>query len=289
MEKHLAYSLFLLCSYTASAANIDASLRHIEQQIEGQIGVSVIDTENNTQWSFNGTERFPMMSTFKTLACANVLYDVQHNMLSLTQKINVSKEGLINWNPITQHFIGAQMSLKSVCGAAMIMSDNYAANLALEQIDGPKGVTAFLRSIGDNETRLDHFEPKVNYVKKGAKNDTTTPVAMMNTIRKLLIGNVLDAESKAQLQVWMTNNMVSDGLARAVLPKGWKIADRSGGGVNGSRTLTAMVWKKDHKPVFVGIFIANSKLKTLLELNKVVADISKQVFDKYQITPQVTN
>jgi len=288
MKEYLAYSLFVLCSYTVSAENIDVSLRHIEQQIEGQVGVAVIDTENNTQWSFNGTERFPMMSVFKTLACANVLYDVQNNVLSLTQKIDVSKEGLINWNPITQHFIGGQMSLKNVCSAAMIMSDNYATNLALKQIDGPKGVTAFLRSIGDNETRLDHFEPKVNYVKRGAKNDTTTPVAMMNTIRKLLIGDVLDAENKAQLQVWMTNNMVSDGLARAILPKGWKIADRSGGGVNGSRTLTAMVWNNDHKPVFIGIFIASSKLTTLLELNKVIADISKQVFYKYQITPQVT-
>lgn len=276
-------SLLALFSYTASATDLEQYLRHTEQQIQGQIGVAIIDTQQHSQWNFNGSSHFPMMSAFKTLACANVLYDVQQHKLSLTNKIKVTKAGLINWNPITQNFVGGQMSLQSVCGAAMFMSDNYAANLVLEQIGGPQGLTEFLRTIGDKKTRLDHFEPKLNYVEKGALNDTTTPIAMMDTIKKLLTGNVLDSENKAQLQLWMTNNMVSDGLARAVLPAGWKIADRSGGGVNGSRTLTAMVWNEHQQPLFIGIFIANSKLKTLPELNRVVASISAKIFNKYNI------
>ncbi|PSU90064.1 class A beta-lactamase [Photobacterium kishitanii] len=283
MKKYLVCSLLALFSYTASAIDLEQYLRHTEQQIQGQIGVAIIDTQQHSQWNFNGSNHFPMMSAFKTLACANVLYDVQQHKLSLTNKIKVTKAGLINWNPITQNFVGGQMSLQSVCGAAMFMSDNYAANLVLEQIGGPQGLTEFLRTIGDKKTRLDHFEPKLNYVEKGALNDTTTPIAMMNTIKKLLTGNVLDSENKAQLQLWMTNNMVSDDLARAVLPRGWKIADRSGGGVNGSRTLTAMVWNEHQQPLFIGIFIANSKLKTLPELNRVVASISAKIFNKYNI------
>ncbi|CEO39784.1 class A beta-lactamase [Photobacterium kishitanii] len=283
MKKYLVCSLLALFSYTASATDLEQYLRHTEQQIQGQIGVAIIDTQQHSQWNFNGSNHFPMMSAFKTLACANVLYDVQQHKLSLTNKIKVTKAGLINWNPITQNFVGGQMSLQSVCGAAMFMSDNYAANLVLEQIGGPQGLTEFLRTIGDKKTRLDHFEPKLNYVEKGALNDTTTPIAMMNTIKKLLTGNVLDSENKAQLQLWMTNNMVSDDLARAVLPRGWKIADRSGGGVNGSRTLTAMVWNEHQQPLFIGIFIANSKLKTLPELNRVVASISAKIFNKYNI------
>lgn len=290
MKRLFLFALFSLCSFTVLASDLDITLRQTEQQIDGKIGVAVFDSQTNTSWNFNGNKRFPMMSAFKTLVCANVLYDVQQHKLSLTNKIKVTKAGLINWNPITQNFVGAdgqrfggQMSLQSVCGAAMLMSDNYAANLALVQVGGPQGVTKFLRMIGDKTTRLDHFEPKVNYVEKGAQNDTTTPIAMMNTIKKLLTGNVLDSENKAQLKFWMTNNMVSDGLARAVLPTGWKIADRSGGGVNGSRTLTAMVWNKQHKPLFIGIFIDHSKLKTLPELNQVVASISARIFNKYHI------
>ncbi len=286
MKKLFLFTLLSLCSCSVFASDLDILLRQTEQQIDGKIGVAVFDTQTNTSWNFNGNKRFPMMSAFKTLACANVLYDVQQHKLSLTNKIKVTKAGLINWNPVTQNFVGGQMSLNSVCGAAMLMSDNYAANLALEQVGGPQGVTKFLRMIGDKTTRLDHFEPKLNYVEKGAENDTTTPIAMMNTIKKLLTGNVLDSENKAQLKFWMTNNMVSDGLARAVLPTGWKIADRSGGGVNGSRTLTAMVWNKHHQPLFIGIFISNSRLETLPELNQVVASISAKIFNKYNIVEQ---
>ncbi|WP_339387747.1 class A beta-lactamase [Vibrio caribbeanicus] len=282
--KHLILCgvLSLISAHTV-AKDLTTTLSELEQKIEGQVGVAVIDTQSSTEWSYHGDDRFPMMSTFKTLACANVLYDVEKNKLNMSQKITVTKAGLINWNPITQNFVGGNMSLKSVCGATMLMSDNYAANLALEQVGGPEGVTQFLRSIGDKTTRLDHYEPKLNYVEKNAINDTTTPLAMLRTLQKLLLGNVLNSESKEQLKFWMTNNMVSDGLARSVLPENWAIADRSGGGVNNSRTLTAMIWSKERKPIFIGIFIANSKLSELSELNKVVANISHEIFTKYGV------
>ena len=282
--KHLILCgvLSLISAHTV-AKDLTTTLSELEQKIEGQIGVAVIDTQSSTEWSYHGDDRFPMMSTFKTLACANILYDVEKNKLNMSQKITVTKAGLINWNPITQNFVGGNMSLKSVCGATMLMSDNYAANLALEQVGGPEGVTQFLRSIGDKTTRLDHYEPKLNYVEKNAINDTTTPLAMLRTLQKLLLGNVLNSESKEQLKFWMTNNMVSDGLARSVLPENWAIADRSGGGVNNSRTLTAMIWSKERKPIFIGIFIANSKLSELSELNKVVANISHEIFTKYGV------
>lgn len=283
MKRLILSGILSLLSTTALANNLQTTLVNIEHKIEGQIGVAIIDTQNSTEWHYQGNQRFPMMSVFKTLACANVLHDVQQKKLSINQKVAVPKDGLINWNPITQNFAGGQMSLKSVCGATMLMSDNYAANLALAQIGGPAGLTQFLRSIGDDTTRLDHFEPKLNYVEKGAINDTTTPLAMMKTVQKLLTGDVLNTDNKAQLRFWMTNNMVSDGLTRAALPEGWHIADRSGGGVNGSRTLTAMIWNKERQPLFVGIFIANSRLNSLPELNKVVTEISQRIFEEYGI------
>ena len=286
--KQFILALLLFISFNSFAINdLTTSLQKKEQQINGRIGVAIIDTKSNQEWSYNGSKHFPMMSSFKTLACANVLYDAQQNKLSLSKKINITKEGLINWNPITQNFVGGQMSLKSICGATMLMSDNYAANLALKEIGGPKSVTEFLRSIGDKETRLDHFEPDLNYVREGEQNDSTTPLAITNTLKKLLTGNILNSKNKDQLLMWMTNNMVSDSLARAVLPEGWEIADRSGGGVDGSRTLTAMVWNKDKKPLLFSIFIANSNLTTLPELNKVVSDISQQIFERYQIVTHI--
>ena len=283
MKPLILYAVLSLISTNVLAKDLATTLSNLEKKIEGQIGVAIIDTQSSTEWNYHGNDRFPMMSTFKTLACANVLYDVEKNKLNMKQKIAVTKQGLINWSPITQNFVGGSMSLKSVCGATMLMSDNYAANLALEQVGGPEGVTQFLRSIGDKTTRLDHYEPKLNYVEKNAINDTTTPLSMLRTLQRLLIGDVLTPESKAQLKFWMTNNMMSDGLTRSVLPANWIIADRAGGGVNNSRTLTAMIWNEERNPIFIGIFIANSKLSEMSELNQVVADISHEIFTTYDI------
>ena len=205
MKQLILCGVLSLISAHTLAKDLTTTLSELEQKIEGQIGVAVIDTQFSTEWSYHGDDRFPMMSTFKTLACANVLYDIEKNKLNMTQKIAVTKAGLVNWNPITQNFVGGNMSLKSVCVATMLMSDNYAANLALEQVGGPEGVTQFLRSIGDKTTRLDHYEPKLNYVEKNAINDTKTPLAMpvyythltLPTTREMQC-NVRDRTSKKQ-------------------------------------------------------------------------------------------
>lgn len=284
MKKFFLFTFLSLCSCSVLASELNITLRKMEKQIDGNIGVAVLDSQTNTSWNYNENKRFNMMSVFKPLACANVLYDVQNNQLTLNQKVEIKKTDLISWAPITENFVGGKMSLRSVCGAAMLMSDNYAANLVLKQIEGPRGLTAFLRTIGDNKTSINNFEPRVNFSETGTENNTTTPLALNNTMKKLLIGNVLNTENKTILKMWMVNDMFADSLARSVLPRGWNIADKSGAWTrSGSRSLTAMVWKENRKPLFISVFVNNSKYKTLPELNRVIADVSEQIFEKFDI------
>src|SRR3989454_12094304 len=65
-------------------------------------------------------------------------------------------------------------------------SDNTAANLLLTTIGGPKELTAFLHNMGDHVTRLDRWEPELNEAIPNDERDTTMPVAMATTLRKLL-------------------------------------------------------------------------------------------------------
>ncbi len=44
----------------------------------------------------------------------------------------------------------------------MTMSDNTAANLVLDRLGRPKGLTAFMRKIGDETSRLDRRELDLN-------------------------------------------------------------------------------------------------------------------------------
>ncbi|GLI57600.1 hypothetical protein PM10SUCC1_31140 [Propionigenium maris DSM 9537] len=46
----------------------------VEKRLGASVGVAVYDTESNIISEYNGDKRFPLMSTFKTLAAANILY-----------------------------------------------------------------------------------------------------------------------------------------------------------------------------------------------------------------------
>ena len=81
------------------------------------------------------------------------------------------------------------MTLADLCAAAIDWSDNTAANLILNEIGGPAGLTAFARSLGDETTRLDRNEPTLNEAAPGDPRDTTTPLAMARDLEAVLLGD----------------------------------------------------------------------------------------------------
>lgn len=258
------------------------SIEKVESRVSARIGVAVYDTATNEMLSYKGDERFPMMSTFKTLACANLLYDSENEGLDLESKVRVESNELIAWSPITKEFVGKDISLKDACTATMEMSDNTAANIVLAGIDGPNGLTEFLRSTGDNKTRLNHIEPDLNHARPGDVRDTTTPNTMVKTLNDLVYGNVLSEASKAQLKTWMKDNKVSDGMIRSILPDGWNIADRSGAGAYGSRAITAIVWSETRAPLIISISLTETEL-TIPERDTVINEIGELIFDDYRV------
>jgi len=118
------------------------------------------------------------------------------------------------------------MSVAALCEAAVIYSDNTAANVLLEQIGGPAALTQFWRSLGDQTSRLDDIEPKLN-LPDGERN-TTTPTAMLGNLKEMLLGNALSAASRARLLGWMHANTTGAKTLRAGLPAGWQVGDKTG-------------------------------------------------------------
>ena len=126
------------------------------------------------------------------------------------------------------------MSLAALCEATLQQSDNTAANLLLDRIGGPPAITAFARSIGDGQTRLDRWETALNSALPGDPRDTSTPRALGGGVRALLTGAVLDDEYRRRLEGWMRGNVTSTVSMRAGLPPGWTTADKTGAGDFGS-------------------------------------------------------
>nr|WP_198552739.1 class A beta-lactamase [Psychromonas sp. Urea-02u-13] len=266
---------------SSQADVLTEKIKSVEKKLGARIGVAVYDTQSKALWSYKGDTRFPLMSTFKTLACAKLLADAESGIVDINSTTMIDADSLITWSPVTEKRVGETMSLKQACTATMVMSDNTAANIVLAGIDGPSGLTKFMRAIGDDVTRLDRIEPYLGEAIDGDPRDSSTPNAMVASLNRLLFAGVLSTEGKVQLKQWMMDNKVSDALLRSVLPQGWSIADRSGAGGYGSRGITAVVWSEQRPALIISIYLTQTTA-SFAQRNDTIATIGKHIFTVYQ-------
>lgn len=271
---------FLCLTLSLNANATDSVLEAVtnaETELGARIGLAVHDLETGKRWEHKSNERFPLTSTFKTLACANVLQRVDLGKERIDRVVRFSESNLVTYSPVTEKHVGKKgMSLAELCQATLSTSDNSAANFILQAIGGPKALTKFLRSIGDDTTRLDRWETELNEAVPGDKRDTTTPIAMVTTLEKLLIDETLSIKSRQQLESWLKGNEVGDALFRKGVPSDWIVADRTGAGGYGSRAITAVMWPPNRKPIVAALYITETDA-SFEERNAVIAKIGEQI------------
>ncbi len=279
----LSYLFFMMLFSIASCANsydfrgLEQEVVTIEQSLSGHLGVAVLDSDGNSLWSYKGADRVPLTSTFKTIACAKLLHDAETGSRVLSDTVRIDPASLQAYSPVTRHLAGDRISFGEACSATMMTSDNTAANIVLEAVGGPHQVTRFLRGAGDDVSRLDRMEPELNESEPGDIRDTTTPNAMAKVLYELLFGTTLSAVGKMQLRDWMSSNQVAGDLLRSVLPQGWDIADRSGAGGHGSRSITAVVWPRPNTPIIITIYISETNA-SFKQRNHAIATVGALIF-----------
>lgn len=219
------------------------ALQAIESTLQGaRLGVAMLDTGSGRALGWRQDERFPMASTFKLVLAGWMLERVDKGQESLANRVHYESSALVPYSPVTEKHTGAGgITVGELCDATVTLSDNTAANLLLARHGGPAGFTAFARSLGDTQTRLDRTEPTLNEALPGDPRDTTTPVAMLHTLRKLVLGDALSAASRAQLTDWIVANKTGDKRLRAGVP-GWRVGDKTGTGNRGSSNDIGVLW-----------------------------------------------
>ena len=261
----------------ADTDTLAAAFARIEQESGGRLGVAVLDTQTGMQSGHRADERFPMCSTFKLLAAAAVLHRVDEKKEQLTRFIPYTKADLLEHAPVTrEHVNEGGMTLAALCAAAIEYSDNTAANLLLQTIGGPEGLTRYARSLGDEQTRLDRVEPYLNSAVPGNERDTTTPAAMVADLRALLLGNALSQPSRQFLDSWLAENKTGGDLIRAGLPNDWKIGDKTGRGENGATNDIAIIRPPGKSPIVLAIYFVGSTASPEARLGA-IADVARIV------------
>ena len=237
---------------------LDVAMAKIEAESGGRLGVAVLDTGTGALTGHRIDERFPMCSTFKTLAAAAILSRVDAGKEQLARRIAVEQKDILSYAPITKQHVGKDMTVAELCEAAVTLSDNTAANLLLASLGGPSAITAYARSLGDDITRLDRIEPELNEATPGDPRDTTTPAAMAKNLKLLATGTVLSAASRDQLIAWLFGCKTGDAKLRAGLPKSWRVGDKTGSGDHGSSNDAAVIWPEGKPPVIVTSYLTET-------------------------------
>ncbi len=267
-------------SQYANALEVGAlskSVQAEEARLDARIGMAVFDVKDGSRWAHRGDERFPLNSTHKLFSCAALLKQVDQHMLALENIISIERASLVAYSPVIEK-AGGQVTLRDACAASVSWSDNTAANIVTEAIGGTQAFTNFMRDIGDPHTRLDRKEPEMNEAAPNDLRDTTTPNAIVESLRRIVLGDVLRQDSRALLNDWMINDRVADALLRASLPRTWSIADKSGAGGYGSRSIVAVIWPENREPVVVGIYITQTRA-SMAQSNAAIARIGKVLVD----------
>ncbi|MBF6049842.1 class A beta-lactamase [Streptomyces sp. NRRL B-1677] len=242
---------------TPGGDRIARRLRELEQEHSARLGVFAHNTATGRTVAHRADELFPMCSTFKTIAVAAVLRDLDRDGEFLAERIHYTKKEVEDsgYDKITgrDENVANGMTVEELCAAAISYSDNGAANLLLRELGGPTAVTRFCRSTGDRITRLDRWEPALNSAEPDRTTDTTTPRAIGRTYARLVLGNVLDPADRKRLTGWLLANTTSGEKLRKGVPAGWTVADKTGAGSYGTSNDVGVTWTPHGAPVVMSI------------------------------------
>ena len=266
-------------THPALADQLAARLQVLEEQSRGRLGVHIVDTADGATYGYRADERFLTLSSFKMLASALVLHRVDRGLESLDRRIPITPADIITWSPVTEKHVGeAGMTMAELCAATITTSDNAAANLIMASYGGPAALTAYLRSLGDNVTRIDRWEPELNVKHPDQPMDTTTPRAMAGTLQRLVLGDALSPASRQLLTTWLVGNTTGGKRLRAGLPADWRVGEKTGTFQTDAND-SGVVWPPARPPLVVSAYLADSpadsagKEATLAEVGRLVQTI----------------
>ncbi|WP_050465144.1 class A beta-lactamase [Herbaspirillum autotrophicum] len=279
-----AVPLASACAAPASMRDMTSAqkkLAALEKESGGRLGVAALNTADGAQLLHRGDERFAFCSTFKVIAASAILTRSNADAGLLQRRIRYTKAEMVNYSPITEKHLADGMTVAELCAAALQYSDNSAVNLLMKILGGPEAVTAYARSIGDREFRLERWETMLNSAIPGDPRDTSTPVAMMHDLQRLVLGDALTPAQREQLRIWLLGNTTGATRIHAGVPAGWQVGDKTGTGDYGTTNDIGVVWPSGTQAPLVIALYFTQNTQDAAPRNDVLASATRVVIDAF--------
>src|SRR3954466_9439929 len=271
---------FALLAFAAQplAAASSPSLTSLEQQLSSlvanksaDVGIAALDLNTGETVSIKGNTPFPMASTVKVAIAALYLAQVDHGRRSLDDTIN-------------------GISARSLMARMLIHSDNRATDILLKDLGGPDAVHDWLADNGVSGLRVDRTIAQLLGSKRDLwdRRDSSTPVAMVDLLRRIYKAELIKPESRDYLLDLMSRCQTGKNRMKALLPWGTPVEHKTGT-LDGLTDDVGFITLPDGRRVAVAIFArgGRDRPKAIAETARAIYDGFKSVFT-WPLRPTLT-
>ncbi|MGV0827825.1 class A beta-lactamase [Empedobacter brevis] len=291
----MMYTLLLavisLYSFAQNTQNpeLKQQIDHILLNKKADVGVSIIGSGKNGNIQINGNKMYPMLSAVKFPIALAVLDKVQKGELAMNQPLFIKKEELLdnpeNWSPFKEKFPegNVTITLEEALSWMVSYSDNNLTDILLRLIGGPETVQRYINSkyfsIKNDEEDM-HKDWESQFINQ------ITPNEAVALLKKLDDGKLLNKTYTTWLYTAMLNNQSGAKRLKAQLPKGVKIAHRTGTSFTNAEGMTGAINDygsielPNNQKIYIAVFVHNT-YESFPDSEKIIADISKAAFDYY--------
>ena len=266
--RRLALLLSLLCFAFAqpAAAASTPSLSSLEQQLSyllagksADVGLAALDLSTGETLSIKGDTRFPMASTVKLAVAATYLSQVDNGRRSLDDTIKGT-------------------SVRSLMARMLIHSDNRATDVLIRDLGGPQAVQDWLDFHGFKNMRIDRTIARLLSDKRDLwdHRDSSTPLAMVEFLRRLDRGNVLQPSSRSYLLGLMSRCETGRNRMKALLPFGTLVEHKTGT-LNGLTDDVGFITLPDGRRLAVAFFARGGSNRPAM-----IAEAARTIYDGFR-------
>jgi beta-lactamase class A len=264
----LLLSLLAFVAEPALAAS-SPSLTSLEQQLSSlianksaDVGVAALDLNTGETVSIKGNTPFPMASTVKVAIAALYLAQVDNGRRSL--------DDTINGQPV-----------RTLMRRMLVFSDNHAADILFKDVGGPHAVRDWLHDNGIKGLSVDRTIAELLSSKRDLwdHRDSTTPVAMVELLRRIYKAELIKPASRNYLLDVMAQCETGKNRMKWLLPSGTLVEHKTGT-LTGLADDVGFITLPDGRPVAVAIFTRGGadRPRTIAETARTIYDGFKSVF-----------
>ena len=260
---------FLALFAQPAAAASSPNLTRLEQQLysmlgtkSSDVGIAALDLQTGEIVSVKGNTPFPMASTVKIAVAALYLSQVEQGNRSLDDTI-------------------AGVKARDLMSRMMIRSDNRATDLLLKDLGGAAGLHYWLTSNGVRGLRVDRNIAGLLAAKRDLwdERDSSTPVAMVELLRKIYRAELINPSSRNYLLDLMAQCKTGKNRIRGMLPFGTPVENKTGT-LNGLADDVGFITMPDGRRIAIAVFARGGadRPKTIAATARTIYDGFKSMF-----------